>query len=251
MKGWKLNGYLRSYFLQAGWNYDRMQHLGFALAVLPGLRRIYAGDPAGLKSATTRHLEYFNTHSYLAPTLIGAALNLEQEVAAHRRRPDEVTSFKNSIMGSYGAIGDSFFWAALRPFGAVMAVAMILLGAGGWGPAAFVIGFDLLAFAIRTWGFFAGVRLGPPVVARMARVDFSSATRVVKIASAVVAGLVVALWAHGLPAPAADGPVPFLTWQVLAFPLVVVVAGTARRGVSPAAAAAVLAAGAAAWKGLS
>lgn len=251
MKGWKLNGYLRSYFLQAGWNYDRMQHLGFALAVLPGLRRIYAGNPAALMSATTRHLEYFNTHPYLAPTLIGAALHLEQEVAANRRRPDEVTSFKNSIMGSYGAIGDSFFWAALRPFGAVVAVAMMLLGAGGWGPAAFVIGFDLLAFALRTWGFFAGVRLGPPVVARLAQVDFSSATRVVKIASAVVAGLVAALYAYGLPAPAPAGLAPFLTWQVLAFPLVVVLAGTARRGVSPAAAAVVLAAGAAAWKGLS
>lgn len=251
MTGWKLNGYLRSYFLQSAWNYDRMQHMGFALAMLPGLRRFHAGNPAALSTAATRHLEYFNTHSYLAPTLIGAALNLEGEVAANRRRPDEVTSFKNSIMGSYGAIGDSFFWAALRPFGAVIAVAMVLLGAGGWGPAAFVIGFDLIAFTLRTWGFFAGVRLGPTVVARLARVDFSTSTRVVKIASAVVAGLVAALWAHGLPAPELPLSAPMITWQVLAFPLVVVLAGTARRGVSPAAAAVVLAAGAAAWKGFS
>jgi mannose PTS system EIID component len=244
--------FLRTFLLQAGWNYDRMQHLGFAFAMLPALRRIHKGEP--LKAAAQRHLEYFNTHPYLAPALIGASIPLEIEVASATRRPDEVTSFKNGIMGSYGAIGDSFFWAALRPFGAVVAIALILVGFGAFGPLAFVLGYDAIALAVRAFGFFQGAALGPIVVAKLARLDFMGATRRIKLASAALAGLTAALWSGWYERGGPEVELPE-GWPlaVIAFPLVVVLAGSARRGFSPAGAAAVLAAGVAAfgaWKGI-
>ncbi len=239
-----LRVFLRTFFLQAGWNYDRMQHLGFAFAMLPGIRRVHGTEEARV-AAARRHLEYFNTHPFLAPALIGAALHLEAEVAAGTRRPDEVTSFKTGIMGSYGAIGDSFFWAALRPFGAVAAVALILMGFGAWGPAIFLLGYNAIALVVRAYGFFGGVRLGPMVVAKLARFDFAGGTRALKLASAAAAGLCLALWARNFPDPA-----PPVTGEAVAFPLAVALAGTARRGVPPAFAAAALAIGLAIWKGL-
>lgn len=248
----RMHVFLRSFLVQAGWNYDRMQHLGFAFAMLPALRRIHTGE--ALKAAAQRHLEYFNTHPYLAPALIGASIPLEIEVSRAMRRPDEVTSFKNGIMGSYGAIGDSFFWAALRPLGAVIAIALILVGMGAFGPLVFVLGYDAIALAVRAFGFFKGAALGPIVVAKLARLDFMGATRRIKLASATVAGLTAALWAGWFErsGPAVQLPEEWPV-AVIAFPLVVVLAGSARRGVSPAGAAAVLAAGVAvfgAWKGI-
>lgn len=239
-----LRAFARTFFLQAGWNYDRMQHLGFAFAMRPALERVHP-DPEARVAAARRHLEYFNTHPFMAPALIGASLRLEEEVALGQRRPDEVTSFKTGIMGSYGAIGDSFFWAALRPFGAVAATALLLMGFGVWGPLVFVVVFNLVAFLVRSIGFFRGVALGPLVVTKLARFDFAGSTRALKIASAAIAGLCVALWAQRFP-----DPTPPLTGEALAFPLAVALAGTARRGVSPALAATLLAGGILIWEGV-
>ena len=249
----RVHVFLRTFLVQSGWNYDRMQHLGFAFAMLPALRHIHTGSEP-LKAAAQRHLEYFNTHPYLAPTLIGASIPLEQEVSRGARRPDEVTLFKNGIMGSYGAIGDSFFWAALKPLGGVVAVALILSGAGGFGPLVFVVGYDAIALAVRAYGFFVGAALGPIVVAKLARLDFMGATRRIKIAAAAIAGLTVALWAGWFGRSGPRLPLPD-EWPLaaIAFPIAVALAGTARRGLSAAGAAGALAAAAAAfgaWKGV-
>lgn len=230
----RMRSFARSFFLQAGWNYDRMQHLGFAFAMMPVLSRLYPEQEARI-AATRRHLEYFNTHPYLGSALIGASIRLEQDVAMGSRRPDEVVSFKNGIMGSYGAIGDAFFWAALRPLGAVIAVLLALLGLGIAGPIVFVAGYDAIAGAVRGYGFFRGISLGPMVVARLSKVGFAELTRWIKISSAVLAGFSAAVWAHRWP-----GLAPH-TGTMVAFPVVVLCAGAARRGVSPALSAAVLA----------
>jgi PTS system mannose-specific IID component len=216
-----------------------MQHLGVAYTLMPELRRIHS-TPEALKAAVLRHLEYFNTQPYMAAPLLGAAVHLEEEIARGAKSPEEVNSFKASIMGSYGAIGDSFFWAACKPLGAELAVIMILLGAGAWGPLIFLLGFDSLALGIRSWGFFAGLKLGPMVVARLARLDFAIATRRLKIAGAMMGGILVALWSHHYRT-AGTG----LSTEMITFPLTVVMAGAARRGVSPAISAMIAAGGAA------
>ena len=249
----RVHAFLRTFLLQAVWNYDRMQNVGFAFSMKPALVRLHARDAAPMREAVTRHLEYFNTHPYMATALVGASVSLEEQVARGERRPDEVTSFKNGIMGSYGAIGDSFFWAALKPFGAVIAVALVLTGAGASGPAIFVAGYGLVALAVRTFGFFGGVASGPMIVATLARLDFAGATRRLKMAAAAIAGLSAALWSAWFAADGPGLPLP-AEWPLaaLAFPTAIGLAGAARRGVSPAGAAGALAAllaAAGAWKG--
>lgn len=237
----RVHVFFRTFLLQAAWNYDRMQHLGFAYAIRPALARIWP-DREAASVAVQRHLEYFNTHPYLAGALVGAAVKLEEEVKAGARPAGEVGSFKNGIMGSYGAIGDAFFYAGLRPLGAVLSAVLILLGAGPLGPIAFLLGFDAVALTVRTYGFFAGCAVGPEVVARLSRIGFAEGTRAVKLASALLSGMAVALWARhaeGIPSRWSEG---------LAFPLVVALAGTARRGLPPAGMALLLAAVAAGLK---
>ncbi len=50
----------RSTFLQASWNYERMQNLGFAYAMMPALKKLYK-NKEDRAAALTRHMEFFNS----------------------------------------------------------------------------------------------------------------------------------------------------------------------------------------------
>ena len=57
--------FLRSFLVQASWNFERLQNLGFFYLLSPGLRSIY-GDSLP-SDVCERHSAYFNTHPYFSP----------------------------------------------------------------------------------------------------------------------------------------------------------------------------------------
>ena len=67
---------LRSTLVQAVWNYDSLQAVGFAWALLPGLERIRP-VPAERASRLHSHLESFNANPYMASLAMGVALRME------------------------------------------------------------------------------------------------------------------------------------------------------------------------------
>ncbi|MUG33471.1 PTS mannose family transporter subunit IID, partial [Psychrobacter sanguinis] len=72
--------WLRSTFLQGSWNYERMQNLGWAYALIPAIKRLYTSKE-DRAAALERHLEFFNTHPYVAAPIMGVTLALEEERA--------------------------------------------------------------------------------------------------------------------------------------------------------------------------
>ena len=60
----------RSFTLQGSWNYERQQHMGYAFAMSPALKRIYQ-DPTELGRALQRHLVLFNTTPHLSTFIFG------------------------------------------------------------------------------------------------------------------------------------------------------------------------------------
>ncbi len=78
--------FARSFLIQGSWNYRTMLGSGFAFAMLPALRLIFKGDPAGLEASLRRHLEHFNAHPYLSNVALGAVLRLEADGALLRVR---------------------------------------------------------------------------------------------------------------------------------------------------------------------
>ena len=70
----------RSTFLQGSWNYERMQNLGWAYSLIPALKKLYT-KKEDQAAALERHLEFFNTHPYVAAPIIGVTLALEEEKA--------------------------------------------------------------------------------------------------------------------------------------------------------------------------
>jgi PTS system mannose-specific IID component len=124
--------WLRQFLIQGCWNYEGMQNVGFAYSILPALRELYRDRPEELTKALKRHLEFFNTQPSMGGVILGAALRLEERAAAGEADPRQIGTFKVGLMGSLGAIGDAYFWGALRPMasvaGAILALVHPFLG---------------------------------------------------------------------------------------------------------------------------
>lgn len=140
-----------------------MQAMGFAFAISPALKKIYK-EKTEFLSALKRHMEFFNTQPYMAAPIIGAAIKMEQDVKQGKLSPDDVSLFKKSLMGPYGAIGDAYFWGSLKPFASVFAVLLLTLSAGLWAAAAFLIIYNIPHLWMRIRGLTAGCNMGIDVV---------------------------------------------------------------------------------------
>lgn len=152
---------LRSFFLQASWNFERMQSLGFLYAVAPALRFFHRGE--ALAAVFRRHMEYFNTHPFMASPVIGTVLALEEK--ERRGEADYLggEEFKRMVMAPYAAMGDAFFWGGVRP--AAAGVALFFAARGSfWAPAVFLILFNVPHLWFRFRGLLLGYSLGLKVV---------------------------------------------------------------------------------------
>lgn len=183
----------RCLFLQAAWNRRGMQNLGFAYAIAPALRRLYA-EPDRRREALRRHLGTFNCHPYTAAAIVGGAIHHEERVAAGEEPASASLEYKQVLQGPLAAVGDSFFWAGLRPFFGALAAAGTL--AAGWRAlvAALVL-YNGLQLWLR-WSFFrAGYRSGDAVVGRVAALSLPGWARQLRIAGTAAAGVAAALLA--------------------------------------------------------
>jgi PTS system mannose-specific IID component len=163
-----------------------MQNLGFAYAIDPALRRLYP-DPAARNDALRRHLCFFNCHPYMAATIVGGAIHHEERVAAGVEPAGQPLQYKQTLQGPLAAIGDGFFWTALRPFfGALAALGALLFG-GGAIVAALVV-YNVIHIALRLHLFLAGYHRGDAVVADVARLALPRAADRLRAAGAGVCG---------------------------------------------------------------
>ncbi|WP_300120735.1 PTS system mannose/fructose/sorbose family transporter subunit IID [uncultured Enterococcus sp.] len=137
----------RSTFLQGSWNYERMQNGGWCYAMIPAIKKLYK-DPEDRKAALKRHLEFFNTHPYVASPVLGVTLALEEDRANGAAVDDvAIQGVKVGMMGPLAGVGDPVFWFTVRPMLGALG-ASLAMGGNILGP----ILFFVLWNAIR-WGF--------------------------------------------------------------------------------------------------
>lgn len=180
----------RSLFLQAAWNPQGMQNLGFAYALEPALGELHP-DAAARAQAALRHLEFFNCHPYLAAAILGGAVQLEERVASGEAPPESVTQFKRALGPPFAALGDGFFWLALRPAAALAAaISEPLLGMGCL--AVFLLLYNGVHLSSRLWLFVRGYQLAEGLVEEVARAQVPFATTLLKASGAVLAGAIAA-----------------------------------------------------------
>ncbi len=156
---WKtrLHVWFRLLFLQASWNFERIQGIGFFYALLPGLRKVYSEDE--LSTIGRRYSAYFNTHPYLAPLVAGAVLKLEENNVVEQSTLIDVDDFKEMVAAPYAAIGDALFWGGLRPL--VGGIALFLAVKGIlWAPLIFLLLYNIAPLWFRIVFFQRGYRQG-------------------------------------------------------------------------------------------
>lgn len=142
----RLHVFWRSQFLQASWNFERMQNVGWAYAMIPALRKLYT-DKEDRAQALKRHLEFFNTHPYVAAPVLGVTLTLEEEKAAGRDIDNAaIQGVKIGMMGPLAGVGDPIFWGTLRPVLGAFA-ASLALSENFMGPIIFFVIWNVIRMA--------------------------------------------------------------------------------------------------------
>lgn len=155
---------LRSMLIQGAWNYETLQGVGFAWAILPGLRRLYP-DPAARRRRIVNHLGVFNSNPYMSTLAMGVALRIEAEVGRGAVGADaRLTRLLSALRGPLGAIGDDVFWASLRPALGLVGTVFAIATGGPWVAGLYLLAFNGLAQVVRFRGVRAGYTTGAGVV---------------------------------------------------------------------------------------
>lgn len=145
-----------SCFLQASFNYERMQACGWLWGMLPGLQKIHT-NKEDLKASMAHNLDFLNTHPFLVTFVMGIVLSLEQNKADTAT----IRSVRISAAGPLGGIGDALFWLTLVPITAGLTANMVMEGQI-IGAVLFLIIFNAVQFAVRFglmyWSYGLGTK---------------------------------------------------------------------------------------------
>ena len=184
---------LRSTFWQASWNYERMQNGGYAFAMIPAIKKLYK-DKADQIAALKRHMEFFNTHPYVASPIVGVTLALEQEKANGAAVDDAaIQGVKVGMMGPLAGIGDPVFWFTLRPILGAMC-ASIAMDGNMLGPIMFFLLWNILRFGFMWYTQEFGYKVGNQITENLSGNLLTNITRGASILGMFVLGALVQRW---------------------------------------------------------
>ena len=136
----------RSTFIQGSWNYERMQNGGWAFSMIPAIKKLYKTKEERT-AALKRHLEFFNTHPYIASPILGVTLALEEERANGAPVDDvAIQGVKVGMMGPLAGVGDPVFWFTVRPMLGALG-ASLAMGGNILGPIIFFLGWNIIRWS--------------------------------------------------------------------------------------------------------
>jgi PTS system mannose-specific IID component len=182
----------RTMLLQATWNYERQQGLGWAFALEPALRRLYP-DAAQRRERLAEHTAYFNTQPTLASFALGAVAGLEERRAAGEPVDGAMVSRVKAALGaSLAALGDRLFWHTLRPFAACAGLLFAVRGEAA-GAIVMWVAYNSVHLGLRGSGVSLGYRRGPEVMGETLRRRLERLTSALATAGCAVIGMLVAM----------------------------------------------------------
>ena len=183
----------RHQFLQGSWNYERMQNGGWAFAMIPAIKRLYKTKEER-SAALKRHLEFFNTHPYVASPILGVTLALEEE-RSNGTEVDDITiqGVKVGMMGPLAGIGDPVFWFTLRPILGAMC-ASIAMDGNMLGPILFFLLWNVIRLGFLWYTQEFGYKVGGRITENMSGKLLENITRGASILGMFVLGALVQRW---------------------------------------------------------
>jgi mannose/fructose/N-acetylgalactosamine-specific phosphotransferase system component IID len=133
---------------QLGWNYERMQSIGYCYSMLP-IFKVTRPDPEDFKAAFITNLSFFNTNPIIGtPFIMGAHAALEEAGASL----DTTEGLKMGLMGPLASVGDTLVWALYNSIIFALGANWALQG-NIFGPI-FVALMSFIPFTLARWWIF-------------------------------------------------------------------------------------------------
>jgi PTS system mannose-specific IID component len=190
------NTIIRTFLIQCVWNFERYLNYGVAFALIPIMKRLYLKKDC--PRALSRHMEYFNTHPYMASFIIGSIVHLESKNSKFKSKvhEEEISALKIGMMGPLAAIGDNLFWATIRPFCVLIALGFYFsefyFQKNQYGflivPITFLVIYNFAHLYIRIDGFFQGYQHGDQVILVLKKYRFQRAIQGLHLLSLLLIG---------------------------------------------------------------
>ncbi|MFT8728432.1 MAG: PTS system mannose/fructose/sorbose family transporter subunit IID [Liquorilactobacillus ghanensis] len=150
----------RSLTLEASWNFERQQNMGYSYSMNKVLDKLYP-EKEKRREALTRHMAFFNCTSALSTIVMGITTAMEEENANNPDNfdPESINNMKAALMGPLSGIGDSFFWGTLRILATGLGTSFAMKG-NILGPILFLLVYNIPALLVRWFGLIKGYDLG-------------------------------------------------------------------------------------------
>lgn len=139
----------------------KMMTVGFCVAMLPWLHKLYPDNKEKMTEAMVRHQPFFNCTPETAYFILGLALSMEGEYAADPENfdPASISALKAALMGPLSGVGDAIMWVTVRTIAASIAITLAQNGSM-IAPFAFVIIYHIFSAPVRWFGLKLGYELG-------------------------------------------------------------------------------------------
>lgn len=188
--------FMRSNIFQGSWNFERMQALGFCYCMVPAIKRLYPENNDERRQAIKRHLEFFNTHPYVAAPILGVTLAMEEQRSNGAPIDDAaINGLKVGLMGPLAGVGDPIFWGTVRPVFAALGAGIAMSGSL-LGPLLFFVLFNIVRLLTLYYGVSYGYRKGVDIVKDMGGGFLQKLTEGASILGLFVMGALVNKWTH-------------------------------------------------------
>ncbi|WP_434630877.1 PTS mannose transporter subunit IID [Thermoanaerobacterium thermosaccharolyticum] len=187
------NMFFRSLFLLGSFNFERMQSIGFCVTLMPAIKRLYT-DKKDQIAALKRHLEFFNTHPWIAAPIMGVTAAMEEQKANGAPIDDaSISSVKIGLIGPLAGVGDPIFWGTARPVLAALGASIALTGSIV-GPLLFFVAINIIRLVTKWYGINYGYTKGTEIVSEISGDTLRKLTEGAAILGLFVMGALVSKW---------------------------------------------------------
>jgi PTS system mannose-specific IID component len=168
---------------QCGWNYERMQSVGYCYSMLPIFKKTRSGKEE-FKEAFITNLNFYNTNPVVGtPLIMGAHVALEEAGASL----DTTEGLKVGLMGPLAGVGDTLVWAIYNSIifsiGSIMA-----LGGNVFGPIFVVLFIFFPYMAVRYWQYMWAYNQGSNLLSSLGGGAIARITELATIVGLIVVG---------------------------------------------------------------
>lgn len=148
-----------SFLLEASYNYERQQALGFAVGMWPAIKKFYHTKEEQAQ-ALVRHMAIYNTTPHVSGIISGVAAAMEKEASQNSNFDKRaINNVKVGLMGPLAGIGDSFFWGTFRIIAAGIGISLAQQESA-LAPIIFLVLYNIPHLFIRYFGTQYGYALG-------------------------------------------------------------------------------------------